>query len=112
MYLHPNNGVDEEEHSNEQTDIRQRFEGLDKGPEKYTDCVSLPEEFNQPSGTKQSQETQTGKLFAEFRDQSVNDAADDCDEIKHIPCVSKVVLHKHIKGSLCTIHSLLFIDLN
>ena len=32
--LHANDGVDEEEHGDEQDDVGERLEGLDEGPEK------------------------------------------------------------------------------
>lgn len=60
--LHANDGVDEEEHSNEQADIRQSLEWLNKGPEEDADGVTLPKQFDQTSGTKQLQEAHVDRV--------------------------------------------------
>lgn len=55
-HLHADNCIDKEEHGDEQTDVRQSFEGLHEGPEENADCVALPEQLDEASGSKQLQE--------------------------------------------------------
>lgn len=55
--LHANYGVDEEEHSDEQADVGQGFEGLHEGPQKDPDGVTLSQQFDQTSSPEQFQET-------------------------------------------------------
>ena len=45
-YLHSDDCVNEKQHRNQKTDIRQRFERLNEGPEKNSDCVSLSKKFD------------------------------------------------------------------
>lgn len=52
-YLHANDSVDEEEHSNEQTDVGQCLERLYKGPEKNANRVPLTEELDETSCSKE-----------------------------------------------------------
>lgn len=62
--LHPNDGVDEEEHGNEQTDVRQGLEGLNEGPQQDSDGVALPQQFDQTSSSEQLQETHVERIDA------------------------------------------------
>ena len=39
------------------------LEGLDEGPQKNSDGVALPQEFDQPSGTKQPQEADIDEIL-------------------------------------------------
>lgn len=55
--LHANDGVDEEEHGDEQADIRQSLEGLDEGPQEDPDGVALSQQFDETSCSEQLQET-------------------------------------------------------
>lgn len=55
--LHAYDGVDEEEHGDEQADIRQSFEGLDEGPQEDPNGVSLSQQFDETSCSEQLQET-------------------------------------------------------
>lgn len=55
-HLHADNCIDEEEHGDEQADVRQGFEGLHKSPEENADCVALPKQLDEASGSKQLQE--------------------------------------------------------
>jgi len=41
--LHADDGVDEEEHGDEEADVGQRLEGLDEGPQQDADGVALPQ---------------------------------------------------------------------
>ena len=45
--LHSNDGVDEEEHCQEEADVGQRFERLHEGPQQDADRVALPQQFNE-----------------------------------------------------------------
>lgn len=60
--LHANDGVDEEEHGDEEANIWERFEGLDEGPKENPDCVALSQQFDQASCSEQLQEAHV-KLF-------------------------------------------------
>lgn len=42
-YLHANDGVDEEEHGDQEANVRQRLEGLYEGPKEYANGVALTE---------------------------------------------------------------------
>lgn len=55
--LHANDGVDEEEHGDEQADIGQSLEGLDEGPQEDADGVALSQQFDETSCSEQLQET-------------------------------------------------------
>ena len=46
-HLHANDGVDEEEHCQEEADVGQRFERLHEGPQQDADRVALPQQFNE-----------------------------------------------------------------
>lgn len=61
-YLHANDGVDEEEHGDEQTDVGQRLEGLYEGPEEDANGVPLPKELDQSGRTKEPQKADGDKV--------------------------------------------------
>ncbi len=68
--LHANDGVDEEEHGDEQADVRQSLEGLDEGPQENPNGVTLSQQFDQTSCSEQLQETHIeliNKLLQEQR---------------------------------------------
>lgn len=44
--LHSNDGVNEEQHGNEKTNVRKSFETLDKSPEQNPNRVALTQEFD------------------------------------------------------------------
>jgi hypothetical protein len=46
FYLHPDDSVDEEEHGDEQDDVGQSLEGLDKRPQENPDGVALTEKLD------------------------------------------------------------------
>ena len=56
-HLHTDNGVDEEEHSDEKTDVGKRLERLDECPEEYSDRVALTEQLYETSCAEETQET-------------------------------------------------------
>ena len=53
-YLHPNDGVDEEEDEDQQTNVRQRLEGLDERPQESSDAFAASKEFDQSRGSEES----------------------------------------------------------
>ena len=61
-HLHADDGVDEEQHGDEQADVRQSFEGLNEGPQKDPDGVTLTQEFDQTSRSKQLQEAHVERV--------------------------------------------------
>lgn len=60
--LHANDGVDEKKHGDEQADVGQSLEGLDEGPQKNADGVTLSEQFDQTSSSEQLQETHVERI--------------------------------------------------
>lgn len=117
-HLHTYDGVDEEEHGDEQTYVGQRLERLYERPEQDADRVALTEQLDETSGAKQTQEAQVDRrLFvyalmrvvgvrirtrrlrfdvalhlAHFGDDDVEDTADHRDEVEYVPRVAEVVL--------------------
>lgn len=117
-HLHTDDGVDEEEHSDEQTDVGKRLERLDKRPEEYSDGVALTEKLYETGRAEETQETQVDcRLLvyvrvrvvgvgvwalcfcfyvplevAEFGEDYVCYRADHCYEVEYVPRVSEVVL--------------------
>lgn len=55
--LHADDCVDEKEHGDEQADVGQSLEGLDKSPQENADGVTLSEQFDKASCSEQLQET-------------------------------------------------------
>ena len=62
-HLHANDGVDEEEHCQEEADVGQRFERLHEGPQQDADGVALPQQLDQPRRAEQPQETHVEEVF-------------------------------------------------
>ena len=60
--LHADDGVDEEEHGDEQADVRQSLEGLNEGPQENPDGVTLAEQFDETSCSEQLQETHVERI--------------------------------------------------
>lgn len=54
--LHADDGVDEEDHGDEQADVGQGLEGLDEGPEERPNAFSFTEQLNQPQHSEQTKE--------------------------------------------------------
>ena len=61
--LHTNDGIDEEQHGNQQNDIRQGFEGLYKSPQQYSNGVTLSQKFDQSSSSKEPQKTDIDEIL-------------------------------------------------
>ena len=55
-HLHAYDGVYEEEHGQEETDVGQRLERLHEGPEKDADRVALPQQFDEARRAEEAQE--------------------------------------------------------
>lgn len=55
-YLHPDNGVNKEQHCDQQANVRQRFEWLYECPQQDTDRVALSQQFDQSCRSEESQE--------------------------------------------------------
>ena len=51
--LHSDDGINEEQHGDEQNDIRQSFEWLNKSPKQNTNGVTLAKQLHQTGCTKQ-----------------------------------------------------------
>ena len=61
--LHAHNGVDEEQHGDEEDDVGQGLERLDERPQEDPDGVALPEELDQTGGSEQTQEAHVDEVF-------------------------------------------------
>lgn len=55
-YLHPNNSINEEQHKNQQSDIRQRLKGFDESPQQSPDAFAPGEQLYQPHHTEETKE--------------------------------------------------------
>ena len=69
--LHPDDGVDEEQHGDQENDVRKSFETLHECPEENPDGVSLAEQLDQSSSPEQPQEANIKEVFLESRNQQV-----------------------------------------
>jgi hypothetical protein len=115
VYLHPDNGVYEEQHGYQQTNIWQRFEGLNERPKQNSDCVALTQEFDQTCSSKESQESNVERIllllckvkgqnhisgtqaseastYSKLEHEGVDYTSNYCYEIKHIPRILEKVL--------------------
>ena len=54
--LHANDGIDKEEHSDEQANVWESFKGLDEGPQENPDRVALSQQLDEPGCSEQLQE--------------------------------------------------------
>lgn len=54
-HLHSNDRVDEEEHDNEQCNVRQSLERLDEGPQKRSNAFASAQKFHQSHDTEESE---------------------------------------------------------
>lgn len=61
-YLHPDDGVDEEEHRDEQADVWQRLERLHERPQQDPDGVALAEQLDEPGRAEQPQEANIERI--------------------------------------------------
>ena len=88
---------------------------MDKCPQKYSDCVALPEELDQTSSPKQSHETHVDEIFLQkkkweifnlgffnfnikketyckFHHEGVHDASNHRDVVEGVPGVFEITL--------------------
>ena len=61
--LHPDDGVDEEEHADQEDDVGQRLERLHEGPQQDPDRLALTEQLDETGGAKQSQEPDVDEIL-------------------------------------------------
>lgn len=64
-YLHSDDGVDEEEHGDQQDDVGQGLEGLDERPEQDPDRVALAQQLDQAGRAEQAEKTHVDEVFLE-----------------------------------------------
>ena len=60
-HLHSNDSRNEEEHPHEQTDVGQRFDGLNEGPQQDADGVALTQKFDQTGRPEEAEESKIEK---------------------------------------------------
>ena len=63
--LHADDGVDEEEHADEEDDVGQRLERLHERPQQDPDRLALTQQLHETSGAKQSQEAHVDEILLE-----------------------------------------------
>ena len=61
--LHADDGVDEEEHGDEQDDIGEGLERLHEGPEEDADGVALPQQLHQAGSSEQTEKADVDEVF-------------------------------------------------
>lgn len=61
-HLHPDNRIDEEEHGNQQANIRQRLEWLHERPKQNTNGVALAQQLDESGGAEQPQEANVKRV--------------------------------------------------
>lgn len=100
-HLHANDGIDKEQHYNQQRYIGQCLERLDERPQQRSYAFASTQQLYQTHHAKQSKEidrNDAGSTFSttfvhiHFRINDVNEAAQHNDEIEHVPGVAKVIL--------------------
>ena len=64
--LHADDGVDEEEHADEEDDVGQRLERLHERPQQDPDRLALPQQLHQPRRTEQPQETHVDEVLLQM----------------------------------------------
>ena len=67
LHLHADDGVDEEEHADQQDDVGQRLERLHERPQQNPDRLALAEQLDEARGAKQPQETDVDEVLLEER---------------------------------------------
>ena len=92
--LHPDDGVDEEEHGDQQDDVRERLEGLDEGPEEDPDGLALPEQLDEAGGPEEAEEADVDDGLDELAEEGVHDAPDHRHEVEDVPRVLEIALHR------------------
>ncbi len=90
--LHADDGVDEEEHGDEQDDVGQRLEGLHERPQQDPDGLALPQQLDQPGGAEQAEEAHVDEVLGELRHERVHDAAHHRHEVEDVPRVFEIAL--------------------
>ena len=61
--LHADDGVDEEQHGDEQDDVGEGLERLHEGPEEDADGVALPEKLHQAGSSEQTEKADVDEVF-------------------------------------------------
>ena len=84
--LHPDNRVDEEQHSHQHADVWQGFERLDERVQQDPHAHRPSQQLDQPCGPEQLQEGHGHDLGG------VYNTAHDSDEVKSVPRVFEVIL--------------------
>ena len=64
--LHADDGVDKEEHGNEEDDVGKGLEGLDKSPEQDADGLALAEQFDETGGAEEAEEADVDEVLGEL----------------------------------------------
>ena len=64
--LHADDGVDEEEHADEEDDVGQRLERLHERPQQDPDRLALPQQLDEAGGAEQPQEAHVDEVLLQI----------------------------------------------
>ena len=64
--LHSDDGVDEEEHTDQEDDVGQRLERLHERPQQDPDRLALTKQLYETGGAKQSEEADVDEILLKF----------------------------------------------
>ena len=66
-HLHADDGVDEEEHDDEEGDVRQSLERLDERPQQRPDALAARQELHQTHHTEQPEKVDADHLVRRLK---------------------------------------------
>lgn len=102
-HLHPDDGVYEKQHNDEQSNVRQCLERLDESPQQRSDALAATQQLHQSHDAEKTEKvyrydarrlrnvsTDIGFLLHLGVD-DVNETAEDNDEVENVPRIAKVV---------------------
>lgn len=102
-HLHPNNCVNEEQHDDQEGNVRQCLERLDESPQKCSNALASTEQLHQSHDTKESEEVyrydarRLGHVavdvgfHVDLRVHDVNETSEYDDKVENVPSITKVV---------------------
>lgn len=101
-YLHSNDSVDEKQHNDEQSYVRQSLKRFDESPQESSNAFTPAQQFHQSHDTKETEEVDgnyacrlcnAASVFRliNLRINDINEAPENDDEVENIPSVAKIV---------------------
>lgn len=102
-HLHSDDSVNEEQHDDKQSNVRQCLEGLNESPQKCSNTFASTEKLHQSHHAKESKEVYRdyARRFLDadasvfrlinFGVHNVNETSKHDDEVKNIPSISEII---------------------